>query len=371
MTTVLENSTTAPDGYMQAAAAAFVQGSAQPQPQPQATPVQAEAPKPAAPAPAQRPVGGLGRGLSALIGETKSFASPAAGGAGGQIMMPIGKLVKSRYQPRIEFDETGLKELADSISKSGIVQPIVVRTKADGTYEIIAGERRYRAASMLGLPAVPVIIKELSDKEVMEVAIIENVQRRDLKALEEAQAYRRLLGEFGYTQEDLSRTIGKSRSHITNLLRLLSLPEEVKNLLNNSQISMGHARALLGCPEPALLAQKIVEMDLSVRQTEEMAKSSIFDAGQKLDITPERIKEELRANRYLKGDAPNEDITSPRKGAGAKSEFVVDDIKTIEQSLSQQLGAPVKITAKGRKGKIEIAYESLEQLDFLLGKLSS
>ena len=307
-------------------------------------------------APKQQPqIRGLGRGLSALIGETKSsFVQTSE----NQTMVQTHKLMPGKFQPRTEFDDAPLKELADSISKSGIIQPIIVRPKSDGNYEIIAGERRWRAAKLIQLPSVPVVIKEIADKEVMEMSIVENVQRKDLKPLEEAQAYRRLLGEFGYTQDDLARTVGKSRSHITNLLRLLSLPEEVKNLLNSGQLSMGHARALLGCPEPASIAAQVVAEDLSVRQTEQLAQGLIHESTRKIDLAPEREERAQTAKQ-------------PLKAKGEKREKINNsELRDIEASLTAGLGAEVTIRGKGRAGEIKISYSSLEQLDFLIQKLS-
>lgn len=311
----------------------------------------------------QTPQRGLGRGLSALIGETKSSFVPTGE---SQQMVSTHRLMASKFQPRTEFEDEGLKELADSISKSGIIQPIIVRPKSDGNYEIIAGERRWRAAKMIQLPSVPVVIKEIADKDVMEMAIIENVQRQDLKPLEEAQAYRRLLGEFGYTQDDLARTVGKSRSHITNLLRLLSLPEAVKTMLNNGLLTMGHARALLGCPEPSLLAEKILAEDLSVRQTEQLAQGVILQSTQKIQVTPDQIINEIKLNKEISKQGR---VAS--KARLAKQSLDISELKDIERDLSENLNSKVSIKSSGRSGEIKIAYQSLEQLDWLLQKLGS
>lgn len=276
---------------------------------------------------------GLGRGLSALMGESKSNFVKTDD---SQAMIQTHKLTPTKFQPRTEFNDDNLKELSESISKNGIIQPLTVRpTGTAGEYEIVAGERRWRAAKLLNLPTVPVIIKELADKDVMEIALVENIQRQDLSPLEEAQAYRRLLGEFGYVQEDLSRTVGKSRSHIANLLRLLSLPEEVKNMLKDGSLSAGHARALLGCNNPVALAQKIVAEGLSVRQTEKLTD------GQKGKAKKGKVK-------------------------GNKD----SDIKAIEDLLFRNLSAKVSIKSQGKKGQITISYESLEQLDALISALS-
>jgi ParB family chromosome partitioning protein len=298
-----------------------------------------------------KPARGLGRGLSALIGENKSsFVQTGE----NNTMVSTAKLQAGKFQPRSDFDEAALRELADSISKTGIIQPIIVRPKSDGNYEIIAGERRWRAAKMIQLPSVPVVIKEIADKDVMEMSIIENVQRKDLKPLEEAQAYRRLLGEFGYTQDDLARTVGKSRSHITNLLRLLSLPEEVKNLLNNGLLTMGHARALLGCPEPIAIAEQVVAEDLSVRQTEQLAQGLIQESARQIELAPERNAKSGKAKKAGKERAPLQH----------------NELREIEESLSASLDAKVSIKASGRTGEIKISYSSLEQLDGLIQKLS-
>lgn len=306
----------------------------------------------------QKPQRGLGRGLSALIGETKSsFVQTGE----NNTMVSTNRLMAGKFQPRSDFDEASLRELADSISKTGIIQPIIVRPKSDGNYEIIAGERRWRAAKMIQLPSVPVVIKEIADKDVMEMGIIENVQRQDLKPLEEAQAYRRLLGEFGYTQDDLARTVGKSRSHITNLLRLLSLPEVVKNQLNNGQISMGHARALLGCPDPAIVADRIIAEDLSVRQTESLAQDLIQESTRKVDLAPENY-----SGQYTKNGGHKK-----AREAKGRANISNSELRDIEESISENLGAKVSIKAQGRNGEIKIAFKSLEQLDSLLQKLSS
>ncbi len=284
----------------------------------------------------------LGKGLAALIGENKSSNFDEA--LVSQQMIAVTKLAPSKFQPRTEFDDEALTELAKSIGKNGVIQPIIVRVNAakTGHYEIVAGERRWRAAQMAGLTSVPVMVKDLADKEVMEMALVENVQRKDLGPLEEAFAYRRLLGEFGYTQDDLCRTVGKSRPHIANLLRLLSLPEEVKQLLNNGNITMGHARALLGCSDPITLVKKIINDGLSVRQTEQLALQD--------------FKKAARA-------------TGPKQKKAAENKD--SDILAIEDLLSTNLGSTVKIKADGRKGEIKIVYNSLEQLDSILQKLGA
>jgi ParB family chromosome partitioning protein len=298
--------------------------------------------------------GKIGRGLSSLITEPKndSKAEPVTNTQANPAFEPenLGlrlvsvELIKpSQYQPRTEFNKEALQELSASIAKSGIIQPIVVRSRSRNEFEIIAGERRWRAAKMAGLQQVPIVIRQLSDREVIEVAIVENVQRRDLNPLEEAYGYRRLLGEFGYTQDDLSRVMGKSRSHIANLLRLLSLPEKVKNLLVEEKLSMSHARALIGYEEAEELAKKIVEFGLSVRETEIMVQQGV-------DNMP--------------------DSQSPAKAKKAtKKASKSADVIALEEMLMRNLNAKVEIAAKGKKGEIRIKYKNLEELDNILAKI--
>ena len=205
---------------------------------------------------------GLGRGLSSLIGETKVEVQ--------KNLLPVSDLMPNRYQPRKVFDETNLDELTNSIKEKGIIQPIIVRKSNDekSKYEIIAGERRWLAAQRAGLHVVPVVITEADDLKSLEFAIVENVQRHDLNALEEAQGYRRLIDEFAYDREKVSKFIGKSRSHIANTLRLLTLPDTIIKLIENQMLSAGHAKILVGLENASFIANKIVEKKLSVRQAE-------------------------------------------------------------------------------------------------------
>lgn len=292
--------------------------------------------------------GKIGRGLTSLISEPKEeeVAQKPEPENTGSRTVSIERIKPSQFQPRTEFDATALAELSASIAKSGIIQPIVVRSKNRDEYEIIAGERRWRASKMAGLQQVPIVIRQLSDREVIELALVENIQRRDLNPLEEAYGYRRLLGEFGYTQDDLSRVMGKSRSHIANLLRLLSLPEKVKNLVVEGQLSMSHARALIGYEEAEELAKKIIEFGLSVRETEIMVQ-------QGNSMLPEN------EGKKAKG-------ASKAKKKLSKS----SDVVAIEEMLSRNLSAFVDIRAKGKKGEIRIKYKNLEELDNILGKIS-
>jgi ParB family chromosome partitioning protein len=266
----------------------------------------------------------LGRGLGALI---SSGSSPGLDGGIQQI--PIDQIVPNPYQPRKSFDKEKLKELVDSIKENGIIQPLVV-TKVKEGYQIVVGERRWRAAKEAGLRQVPVIVKDLTPQDRIAMALVENLQRDDLNAIEEAQAFHYLLEGFGFTQEDLSKKVGRSRPYIANTLRLLNLPDPVKSFVVDGKLSPGHARALLGIqnPQEALaLAQKIVQSQLSVRQVEDLVKKK--EVGKK-------------------------DVVS-----------VVSSPHPLEKVLAQALRTRVKIHAGKRGGKIEIAFRNQEELDAL------
>ncbi|NBX03179.1 MAG: ParB/RepB/Spo0J family partition protein [Alphaproteobacteria bacterium] len=291
---------------------------------------------------AAAPSRGLGKGLSALISENHTpTAKPANQGTGSDSLV-VSQLTAGKYQPRTRFDDTQLSELSASIAKHGIMQPILVRPLASGRFEIVAGERRWRAAKLAGLQRVPVIIRELTDKQALELAIVENVQRADLGPLEEALGYQRLIEEFDYTQEELATVVGKSRSHITNLLRLQGLPQEVKDMLDSGKLTMGHARALLTAENPVELAHEIVKKGLSVREAETHSKG----AGK----------------------------TSAKK-SGAKIAALTkakdDDILALEASLSESLGVMVAINDRGQSGEIVLSYDSLSQLDEILRRLGT
>lgn len=280
---------------------------------------------------------GLGRGLSSLIPETP-VAIEQRGGQEGQVV-PIEQLKPSPFQPRRRFADEELNGLADSIRAKGVMQPLLVRSADNmpGHYEIIAGERRWRAAQLAGIHELPVIIRNLSDRETLEVALLENVQREDLSPLEEAEAYRRLVDEFGHTQQELADTIGKSRSHVANLLRLLSLPEKVRAMVEEGALSAGHARALLNAEDPLALAMIIAKRGLNVRQAEAMVR--------------------LEKTGHLPGAATG--------GAVPKD----PDTLALERELSTQLGLKVALKSKGKSGTVTIAYRSLDQLDGLLQRL--
>ena len=263
---------------------------------------------------------GLGRGLSSLIGETK--IEPQKNKLG------ISEIVPNKYQPRKNFDEEILNDLASSIKERGIIQPIIVRKSEDQIlkYEIIAGERRWLAAQKAGLHEVPVIITEADDLKSLEFAIVENVQRHDLNPLEEAQGYQRLINEFSYDQEKVSKFIGKSRSHVTNCLRILSLPDEVLKLIENKKLTSGHAKILVGLDNASFVANKIVDKKLSVRQSEAFVK--IFK----------------KKRSFIKQKDPN--------------------LSYLEESITNKIGLNVLIkNKKNNKGQIIIEYKELDQLN--------
>lgn len=297
---------------------------------------------------------GLGKGLSALMGDVAAPAHAASSASssqngGGQSTLPLSALKPGKYQPRTHFKLEQLQELADSIARNGIMQPIVVRPLNDNSYEIVAGERRWRAAKLADLTHVPVIIRELSDQVALELALVENIQRQDLSPIEEGVGYQRLMDEFQYTQEELAEMVSKSRSHVANLLRLTQLPEEVKELVDNGELSMGHARALLNTPEPIVIAQEVVRRGLNVRQTEALARR---DPNKASAGRPRKY-----ATRGGAGEAAND--------YGPKDA----DILALEETLSESLGLRVSINDSGNRGKIAVEYENLEQLDDILRRL--
>ena len=280
----------------------------------------------------------LGRGLAALLGdETEDYTTLDRVRTSKQV--PIEFLHPGRLQPRRYFDEETLGALADSIRENGLLQPILVRRDPEqpDTFEIVAGERRWRAAQIAQLHEVPIVIRELSDAETLQLAIIENVQREDLSPLEEADGYRQLMEEFSYTQEALASVIGKSRSHIANTLRLLNLSEPVRELLTEGKLTAGHARALLNAEAPESLAKKVVAKGLSVRETE-------------------RLANRTKAN----GGAPKAARTPVEKDPNTVA---------LERDLSALLGLKVSVTFRGSGGELTIHYHTLDQLDDVLHRL--
>ncbi len=283
-----------------------------------------------------KPRPGLGRGLNALLGDIAAEPVPTTGDAAPGIrMMPVGALTPQPGQPRRVFDDNALEELAQSIAARGVLQPILVRPHGRN-YQIVAGERRWRAAQRARLHEVPVIVRELDDADTFEIALLENIQRRDLNAIEEADAYKRLIGEFGHTQEALARLVNKSRSHIANLLRLLDLPEVVQALLVDGRIDMGHARALVGAPDAERLATEVVAKGLSVRETERLARSA-------------------------KG-------TEGKSGSGSSGRNA--DIAALERQLSDVIGLGVRISHGAKGGTLTVAYSTLDQLDMVCQRLT-
>lgn len=291
---------------------------------------------------------GLGRGLSALLGDdrpviedqpSEAGANEAAAAPSGRRRLPIEFLERNSAQPRYRFDDEALEELALSIKEKGLLQPILVRELGPEKYQIVAGERRWRAAQKAGIHEVPVVVRELTDTEVLEVAIIENIQREDLSAIEEATAYKRLMDEFGHTQEVVAGIVGKSRSHITNLLRLLNLPQKVRHLVDEGRLSMGHARALLSADDPITLAGKVIAEGMSVRQTEAATKSG-----------PVKRRE-------------------PQPGGRVKKASKDADTVALEKDLTAALSMKVSIDHQGEGGTVTVTYKTLEELDELCSKM--
>jgi ParB family chromosome partitioning protein len=284
---------------------------------------------------------GLGRGLDALLGGDTNLAemgrSGEAAARDGIATLPLDLLQRGRYQPRRDFNPERLQELADSIAAQGVVQPIVVRPIAGERYEIVAGERRWRAAQQAGLEEIPVVIRDIPDQTAMAMALIENIQRDDLKPLEEANALHRLLNEFELTHQEVAKAVGKSRTTVTNLLRLLDLNPEVKQLLDEGRLEMGHGRALLGLKGAAQdkTARQVAKQGLSVRETEKLVRQMLAPAG--------------------KGDTG---------GQPAKQD---PNIRQLEERLAATLGARVKVkTGQSGKGQLIISYNSSDELDGIL-----
>jgi ParB family chromosome partitioning protein len=291
---------------------------------------------------------GLGRGLSALMADVEvDVLSPKSGQRRVDLSLPIEKIQPNPDQPRRMFSDDSLSELAASIRAKGIIQPLIVRKsqKVPDTYEIVAGERRWRAAQLAQLHELPVLVREFDDVEVLEIAIIENIQRSDLNPVEEAAGFKQLMDKFGHTQEKLAEALGKSRSYIANLLRLLHLPDEVLNLLKSGALSAGHARALITSDNPVELAKQVVSGGLSVRATETLVKKAAA------------------------GDNPvPKKAASSARNPGSKDA----DTRALEGDLSAALGLKVSVdhSANDTSGQITLTYETLEQLDDICRILS-
>jgi ParB family chromosome partitioning protein len=297
---------------------------------------------------------GLGRGLGALLGETRR-EEPVAGTGGGRggesgssssglAVLPIAEITPDPNQPRRHFDEAALEELAASIAQRGVIQPVIVRRMDNGRYQLVAGERRWRAAQKAQLHEVPALIRDLTDRDVMALALIENLQREDLNPIEEARAYNRLAESEGLTQAEIARMVDKSRSHVANLQRLLALPEPVISLVERGDLSMGHARALIGADEAETIAEAAVAQRMSVRDVEKLVRRK----SQQGEAAPRR---RARTARDSSDDA---------------------DIAAVEGHLEEVLGLPVRIQADAdaRSGAVTIRYVTLDQLDLICQRLT-
>ena len=292
---------------------------------------------------------GLGRGLSALMADVTEDQAPSSADSGARpdLLVPIEKVSANPDQPRRSFDKEQLADLSASIAEKGIIQPLIVRPMPGraGEYEIVAGERRWRAAQMAKLHEIPVLVREFTDIEVLEVAIIENIQRADLNPVEEVAGYNQLMEKFGHTQDKLSQALGKSRSYIANSVRLLQLPAEVQTYLRDGKLSAGHARALITADNPAALAREVIKKNLSVRETEKLVKESAD-------------------NIFADGGKTQKKALKPTKDA---------DTKALEGDLSANLGMKVSVDHKPgqESGQITIRYSSLDDLDDLCRLLSA
>ncbi len=292
-----------------------------------------------------KPASGLGRGLQALLGEqsgpSASSGQEASTRAGGVREIEIGRIRPNPNQPRVQFKEEAIDELADSIAERGVLQPILVRPHDDG-FEIVAGERRWRAAQRARLHTIPALVREIDDSTAAEIALIENVQREDLNAIEEAEGFRQLIVRHGHTQDNVAKLVHKSRSHVANLLRLLDLPEFVRQSLVRGDISMGHARAVAAAPDPEELTKEVIAKGLSVRQTEERA-------------------------RFVK---PGAGIDSARASARNAAKPIDADLLALERQLGDMLGLKVQVAHNGQRGTVTLHYSSLDQLDMVCQRLS-
>ena len=295
-----------------------------------------------APTPLSRPKprSGLGRGLNALMGDLareEPVGGTQTGASPGIRSLPVGSLTPHPGQPRRHFEESALEELAQSIAQRGLIQPIVVRPHGTG-YQIVAGELRWRAAQRARLHEVPVIVRDFDDTQTLEVALVENIQRQDLNAIEEAEAYQRLIADFGHTQDALGKLVHKSRSHIANLLRLLELPRQVQERVLHGTLTMGHARALIGAPDVEALADKVVDRGLSVRDTEKLVRAS------------------KPAQRDTEG-----------RGDGAGRD---PDLAALEHQLGDLLGLGVRVNYGPKGGTLTLSYSTLDQLDMVCQRLT-
>ena len=291
-----------------------------------------------------KPTAGLGRGLQALLGEAavpSAQAGDSPASRSGVREIEIGRIRPNPDQPRVQFREEAIDELADSISQRGVLQPILLRPHGEG-FEIVAGERRWRAAQRARLHTIPALVREIDDSTAAEIALIENVQREDLNAIEEAEGYRQLIEKHAHTQDGVAKLVHKSRSHVANLLRLLDLPEFVRQSLVRGDISMGHARAVAAAPDPEELTKEIIARGLSVRQAEDQARKVKPGAG----------------HNIARGSARNY-----KQPADA-------DLLALQRQLGDMLGLKVDVAHNGKKGTVTLHYSSLDQLDMICQRLS-
>jgi ParB family transcriptional regulator, chromosome partitioning protein len=295
---------------------------------------------------ADRPGKGLGMGLQALLGEAARSPSGDSGSEsrGGIREIEIGRIRPNPNQPRIQFSEEAIDELADSIAERGVLQPILLRPHAEGGYEIVAGERRWRAAQRARLHTIPAIVREIDEATTAELALIENIQREDLNAIEEAEGFRQLIQRHGHAQDGVAKLVHKSRSHVANLLRLLDLPEFVRQSLLKGDITMGHARAVATADDPEGLTKEIIAKGWSVRQAESRVKQEKAKPGAGYDIA--------------------------RAGARNAAKTVDADLAALERQLSDILGLRVNVVHKGQGGSVTLHYSSLDQLDMVCQRLS-
>lgn len=285
-------------------------------------------------------ISGLGRGLSALLDEVAESSPIDRGTASQPVRLPLAQIVANARQPRRQFDQGAMDELIESIRLRGVLQPILVRPIAGNRYEVVAGERRWRAAQAAQLHEMPVVVRELDDAAAFEVALIENIQRVDLNAIEEAEGFARLMRDFGHTQEALAKLVGKARSHVANLLRLLDLPEAVRAMVVERKLSMGHARALVSASDPTTLAKRVIDEGLSVRATEALASMKGKAAGAVSRARPRDA--EIDAN-----------------------------VAALESQLAEVVGLPVSIHVVSLDaGSVTVRYASLDQLDFIASRLA-
>ena len=308
---------------------------------------------------------GLGRGLSSLLGDNE--LEPIAMPAHAITRLPIDLLLPNPWQPRHVFHPEAMENLIASVKERGVIQPILVRASEEhvGHYQIIAGERRWRAAQAAKLHEIPVVVRQLSDIEALELALIENIQRADLSAIEEAIAYRRLMNEFKHTQEELAKNLGKSRSHIANMLRLLLLPETVQKMVDEGKLTIGHARALINVPDAKTLAEQVIEQGLSVRDTEKLAQL----AKTKSENGDEGSQNTNRATSPL--SKLTKSLKPSGNGKSSNENAAIDaDRLALERDLSNLLGLKVAIDHRANGGKISIHYDTLDQLDAVITRLN-